>query len=97
MVGPTPSALGELAQAEPVRADALDQLGGGGDDRRLGQAGAGAIGAAGALQRSSSWSRIFKISAIAAASYYSPGPSYQLGQARYQAPLAGKIKKTSTC
>ena len=33
--------LGELAQAEPVRAGALDQLGGGGDDRRFGQAGAG--------------------------------------------------------
>ena len=33
--------LGELAQAEPVCADALDQLGGGGDDRSLRQAGAG--------------------------------------------------------
>ena len=33
--------LGELAQAEPICADALDQLGGGGDDRSLGQAGAG--------------------------------------------------------
>ena len=32
--------LGELAQAEPICADALDQLGGG-DDRSLGQAGAG--------------------------------------------------------
>ncbi len=33
--------LGELAQAEPVCADALDQLGGGGNDRGFGQAGAG--------------------------------------------------------
>src|SRR5271166_477961 len=33
--------LGELAEAEPVCADALDQLGGGGDDRSLRQAGAG--------------------------------------------------------
>src|SRR5208337_200310 len=33
--------LGELAQATPICADALDQLGGGGDDRSLGQAGAG--------------------------------------------------------
>src|SRR5208337_4842255 len=33
--------LGELAQAEPVCADALDQLGGGRDDRRFGQAGVG--------------------------------------------------------
>src|SRR5271166_120272 len=33
--------LGEPAQAEPVCADALDQLGGGGDDRRFGQARAG--------------------------------------------------------
>jgi hypothetical protein len=34
--------LGELAQAEPVRAGALDQLGGGGGgDRRFGQAGPG--------------------------------------------------------
>ena len=30
-----PQCLGELAQAEPVCADALDQLGGGGDDRSL--------------------------------------------------------------
>ena len=36
-----PQRLGELAQAEPVWADALDQLGGGGDDRSLRQAGAG--------------------------------------------------------
>ena len=36
-----PQRLGELAQAEPVCADALDQLGGGGDDRSLRQAGAG--------------------------------------------------------
>src|SRR5271166_3407384 len=36
-----PQRLGELAQAEPVRADALDQLGGGDDDRRFAQAGAG--------------------------------------------------------
>src|SRR5208337_4156757 len=36
-----PQRLGELAQAEPVRAGALDQLGGGGDDRTLRQAGAG--------------------------------------------------------
>ena len=36
-----PQRLGELAQAEPVCADALDQLGGGGGDRRFGQAGAG--------------------------------------------------------
>ena len=40
MIGPTPSALA-ASQAEPVCADALDQLGGGGDDRRFGQAGAG--------------------------------------------------------
>src|SRR5271166_4767843 len=36
-----PQRLGELAQAEPICADALDQLGGGGDDRTLRQAGAG--------------------------------------------------------
>ena len=41
MVGPNAQRLGELAQAEPVCADALDQLGGGDDDRRFGQAGAG--------------------------------------------------------
>ena len=33
--------LGEPAQAEPVCADALDQLGGGGDDRSLRETGAG--------------------------------------------------------
>jgi hypothetical protein len=38
---PSARRLGELAQAEPVRAGALDQLGGGGDDRSFGQAGAG--------------------------------------------------------
>ena len=41
MVGPDAQRLGEPAQAEPICADALDQLGGGGDDRSLRQAGAG--------------------------------------------------------